>query len=318
MSSDVEFHGGWIVQGVWDEHWTETYTELETYTDSKGNSQTRLVTKTRYHPDSYIVLDSNNYNVNINEVHFEELCEKFGNRKINKPWRSGQSSWGDGRQFTTVWPGNELTFTPCFTSHKYKNKVIRSNSVFNFKDVTKEEKDNLGLYEYPPIYNYYQQDSILGWYDNIAEQTLTKANAKLGAVKQVRIFILVFKDKSIEAALAQQRYWKNGNKNEVVVCVGLHDNKISWVFPFAWDNERLLVDIREEISSTSESENINMTKVVNIIIKLVNEKFNRKHFKDFDYIKSDPPTWAKFLCFISVLLVNCGISFVLVNNKYNA
>lgn len=311
VSWDTEYHGGWVTQSVWTEHWTETYIETETDTDSNGKTTTKVVTKTRYHPDEYIITDSNNYNVNIDEGHFEFLAHKFGNRKIDKPWNIGQSSWGDGRLFTTVYPNTKETFTPCFTKHRYTNKVAVSHSVFNFKTVNKKDQDTYHLYQYPSIYNYYSQNSILGWGDPIAEKTLTEANARLGSIKQVRIFILMFPNQPLQAGLLQQQLWKNGNKNEVVVCIGTNGNKVTWVYPFAWDNERLLVDLREDVAS---NKSVDMINIVNTINKLVETKFSRKHFKDFDYIQVDPPMWAKVICFIITAAINYGIIMWVINN----
>jgi hypothetical protein len=315
MSRDTEYHGGWVVSVVWDEHWTEEYTvTVDDYgTDSKGNRvKTGSHTETRhtYHPDTYGVKDSNGYEISVDLNHYKMLSNKFGNEKIEKPWRSGQSSWGDGRRFTTTWPGTELTFTPCFTSHSYENRVARSHSIFNFREV---DPKALGLYEYPEIKDYHFQNSILGWNDPTAELELTKANCRLGAIKQVRIFILVFRNRSIDTAIDQQMYWKNGNKNEIIICIGINNkNQISWVYPVGWDNERLKVDLREDI--TNAGPEVNMNKIVSITINDVKRAFSRKHFKDFEYIKLEPPTWAKFLCFTIIVLINIGVGFAVVCN----
>lgn len=312
MSYDKEFHGGWVIESTWDEHWTETYTETETYTDSDGKSQTRLVTKTRYHPDVYSVTDSNGYTVYVDDTHYNYLVSKFGNSKEDNPWHVGQSSWGDGRRFTTTWSGKTETFTPCFTSHRYENRVAHSHSVFNFKNVSKKEKEKFGIYEYPEFYNFYSQQSILGWNDPVAQNTLTIANAKLGAIKQVRIFILVFHNKPLESGMVQQQYWKNGNKNEVVICIGSKNGKIDWVYPFAWDNEQLLVDLREDISQQG---NVDMRKIVNTTIALVEKDFKRKSFKEFEYIKLDPPLWAVLIAFFINIFVNIAVAYVVINNE---
>lgn len=315
MAWDYERHGGWVTASQWDEEWTETYTDIETYTDSNGKTQTRTVVKTRYHPDEYHCQDSNGYEVTIDKDHYINMRSVFGNEVTEKPWRSGQSSWGDGRRFTTKWTGNDGNFTPCFTMHRYENRVARSNSVMNLPSVSKADRLKYGIYEYPEMFDYHFQNSILGWNDSIAEKLLMFANARLGKIQQVQVFILVFKNQPLQTGVLQKNHWKNGNKNEVVTCIGIdNDNKIDWVYPFCWDNENLKVNIREEIASMDKLE---MIDVVNKVIQLVGEKFHRKSFKEFEYIKLDPPLWAKTLVFFFILLVNGGVATYVVANDFN-
>jgi hypothetical protein len=131
LSSTTEYRGGWVTSAIWDEHWTEEYWVVVTDHDSKGNViGSHMERRTTYHPDHYFVTDSNNYQVDINYKHFLLLCDRFGNKKKNNPWRSGQCSWGDGRQFKTIWDGEATTYLPCTTKHRYENRVIHSHSIF--------------------------------------------------------------------------------------------------------------------------------------------------------------------------------------------
>jgi hypothetical protein len=265
--------------------------------------------RTSHHPNVYTVKDSNDYEVSVDYNHFEKLSQKFANLETTKPYRSGQCSWGDGRRFTTVWRGNPATYTPCITGHRYENRVARSHSILNFRDV---DPKKYGLYKYPEIYDYHSQNSILGWDDPTAERILTKANCEMGAIKQVRIFIVVFKDKPIDAGIEQQMIWKNGNKNEVVVTIGISsDNLIQWVYPFCWGNEQLKVDLREDLA---ELPKFDIRQVVDKTIKLVNLKFSRKAFSAYKYITLEPPLWAVILCLCFICLLNGGIGYWIVAN----
>lgn len=307
VTGDTEFHGGWIREAIHNQSWTETYTETETetYRDGKETkTRSKTVTKTRFHPAETHAKDSNGYEISISYEHFQALAQRFGNEVKTKPWRSGQSSWGDGYRFTTTYDGRPSAFTPCFTKHNYRNKVIRSRSVFNFKEVSKLERQQYQLYDYPPITNFYEQKSILGWNQPDVERKLAEANAKLGSSKQVRIFVLVFRNQPLEAGFKQQALWKNGNKNEVVTCVNIdQNNAISWVYSFGWDNDRLLVDLREDVMQIGASP-IDMNRVCDTIIEDVAKQFVRKHFKDFDYIRVEPPAWLVFVAFVVTVLTN--------------
>jgi hypothetical protein len=308
-SLDTEFHGGIAQKCVWDEEWTETYLETVTETDSKGRTTTHVEVRTRHHPNEYHVEDSNSYTVSVDKNHYLWLKSLWKSEKIEKPWHSGQSSWGDGRRFITTWKGKPETFVPCFTSHKYVNRVGASRSIFNYSDVTPEIKKKYGLFEYPEIHNFHLQNSILGISDNEAEKILTEFNAKEGSLRQIRIFILIFQDQPLDAALYQQSLWKNGNKNEVVVCVG-RNNSILWVFPFCWTNERLLVDLREDIASMKKFDAV---KVTEKSIDLVRKEFKRKAFKDFEYIYVPPSTTTVVVTFILLVTFNVGFSIYILN-----
>jgi len=309
LASDEEYHGGWVISTVWDEHWTEKYTT--TSTDKKGRTHT--ITHYRYHPDKYKVVDSNGYEIDTDSNDFSRLKNLFGNQKSEKPWHLGQSSWGDGYRYTSDWPGSQHTYVPCLSSHRYENRVARSHSIFNFREV---DPKKYHLYKYPEIENYYNQKSILGFNDSEAESFLTKFNCAYGGIKKVRVFILVFCNEPVDAGIEQQMYWKNGNKNEVVICIGIDSSRseIKWVYPFAWDNEYLKIDLRENIS---ELKLLDMKKVVDITTNLVLNKFKMKNFKEFEYLTLDPPLWIIVLCLFFNLALNFGILYWVIFNNYS-
>lgn len=314
LSSDTEFHGGIATKCVWDESWTETYYEMVTETDSRGNTSTHMETRTRYHSDEYKVEDTNGYNVSVDKEHYKKLRSKWNNEKAEHPWRSGQSSWGDGRRFTTLWPNTEEDQVPCFTAHRYENRIVRSRSLFKLKIPTENEKKKFALVDYPEIYDYHYQKSIIGWQNRKAEESLTRFNSEYGRIKQVRVFIIVFVNQPLEAGFKQQALWQNANKNELVLCLSVSKaNMIDWVYPFCWDNDKLKIDLREAIAEQKE---LDMEKVVQTTTKLVLEEFHRKSFKDFEYVTLDPPGWAVGLCFVFIVFVNVGVALWVIYNQF--
>jgi hypothetical protein len=313
MGADTEYHGGYVISCVWDEHWTEEYWVVVTDYDSKGNvSGSHLERRESYHPDYYIVHDSNGYEVDVDYKHYQYMVSHFGNEEETYPHRSGKCSSGDGRRFETKWNGSDETYTPCITQHRYENRVARSHSILNFREVSDELKKKYDLYDYPEIFNYHYQHPLLGWDDPAASWKLTRANCDLGVIKQVHIFMLVFHNQPLDAAIEQQMLWKNGNKNEIVICIGVDSTKtLTWVYPFAWDNERLKVDLREEIATQNQNGPLNMGRTVDIAVNLIQKEFSRKHFKDFKYIKLEIPWWGVSLVFLVVVLENAGFIYYL-------
>jgi hypothetical protein len=97
----------------------------------------------------------------------------------------------------------------------------------------------------------------------------------------------------------------------VVICIGkTQQNTITWVFPFMWDNERLVVDLREDITSMKKFDAV---KVTEKSIDLVRKEFKRKAFKDFEYIYVPPSTTTIIVTFILLVAFNAGFSIYILN-----
>lgn len=313
QTRDTEYWGGWAVKAEYYEDWNELVTYTETYTDSKGRTQTRTKTRIDYHPPYWQVVDNNGCEISVNSATFESLCQKFGNKRFIELNRNYHTD--DGDLYVTVWNQQDSALIPVTTSHSYENKVAVSDSVFNFPEV---DPKTYGLFEYPEITGYYSCKSILGSGDPShaeAERSLTFWNAKLGATKQVRMLILVFQNQPIQAGFEQESYWKGGNKNGFVITLGVDSqNSITWCHPFSWTEiEDLKVDTREFVLS---QKTLNLKAIVDWLVPQVKHRFERKHFQDFAYISVEPPAWATFLVFVLVTALNLGLSYWIINNDH--
>ena len=91
-------------------------------------------------------------------------------------------------------------------------------------------------------------------------------------------------NKPIEVSEQQKIYWEGGNKNELVICVGLDSlNNIKWNNTFSWcDAPELEIKIKSHLN---ENEKLNIPELCNFIENNLNS-WKRKEFKDFDYINS--------------------------------
>jgi hypothetical protein len=140
----------------------------------------------------------------------------------------------------------------------YENRVKCSKSVFNFAEVDSEDVKAYKLFKYPHNveFNY---NPILGFYDPKASLKLQKYNAQIGSWKQVHMLILVFKDQPVKAAIMQEGYWKGGNKNEFILCMGIRDTSISWAKVISWTEvDELKIRVEKEVQGMP----LNMTKIV--------------------------------------------------------
>jgi hypothetical protein len=79
---------------------------------------------------------------------------------------------------------------------------------------------------------------------------LQVVNSLFGASREVRVFLIVFKNQPRDAGYIQERYWEGGNMNEIVVCVGIDENEnVKWGHVFSWtESTGVKIKIKNEIS----------------------------------------------------------------------
>jgi hypothetical protein len=210
----------------------------------------------------------------ITEQQHDELVRQFGtkkgiydSRRNYAPRDRAVGSSGtkfEGKRvgetsyiYQTNWGGEDNTRKAYTSVHTYVNKIKASDlSIFNMKIVSDEEADSLGLFKYPPyrgglfsMTEGLEYPTILG--SNVSKETQEKfkrLNGKFGSTNQLRLWILVFENKPMSIAEYQKNYWVNGNKNELVVCIGKKGNEIQWSQSFSWAHSDVLtVAVKNEV-----------------------------------------------------------------------
>ena len=139
-------------------------------------------------------------------------------------------------------------------------------------------------------------------------------NGYYGERKQFRVFVLFFMNKPEEIVEKQRSYWQGGNKNELVVCVGIDKNKnVKWCNAFSWcDSPVVGVKSRDWFMNNP----VNLEKYAEYIGPIVEKEWHRKKFEDFDYLTvelTDVQYWA---IIIILLIFNIVMSFWIVTNNY--
>ena len=298
-------------------------------TDSKGNTKYC----TEYYDCSYcdengpswVLTNDQGETFYISEKKFRELSKRWNskprfvelNRSINYHFGCGQ----DGDKYVIDWDGKPITSEPTSESHSYENRVQAAHTAFDFPDVSESDVKEYGLFEYSKVNGYYQ-NCILGmdqiqWIPGPEKDTLIKMmnylNGEMGPRKQLRTWILFFEDKPELSAFMQEAYWKGGNKNEMVVCIGLssHTRDLQWVKAFSWTpNRTLLVEIRENIMNTKKFSG----KALYEVLRRDLEGFQRKQFKEFNYITVDPPSWSITATFLITIIITVSACYWTVVN----
>ncbi|HLD25997.1 MAG TPA: hypothetical protein VJC05_03075 [Candidatus Andersenbacteria bacterium] len=324
LTHDTEYWGGWMTKAEHYEDWDEQvpccHPKFTTTIDSKGNSHTVFAGfqhsyDVDYHPPYWQVSDSNGIAKRIDEQTFNKLVTRFGNHErivLNRDYHSN-----DGDKYVTTWPGDDQTLVPITTLHSYENRVQATHTIIEFNQV---DPKRYNLFEYPEIRGYYQCPAILGDGGPTkakAERITSRTNAKLGKRKQIRIWILIFKDKPLDAAFDQRDYWKGGNKNELIVCIGVNKaHQVQWCYPISWTEvESLKVDARNFVIG-QKGKPLDLVAIANWLHKACAERFVRKQFADFDYLTIDPPAWGYVLTFVLTIAINGGLSWYIVANEF--
>ncbi|KKW33404.1 MAG: hypothetical protein UY76_C0003G0009 [Candidatus Uhrbacteria bacterium GW2011_GWA2_52_8d] len=330
QTADSEFWGGWATQAEYFERWDERVSCMHTKYCKRSVSRRRPDGSThsdteRYacgtehmydvdiHPPRWVLHDSNGEHQSVSSAQFERLATMWGNRLFVELGRRYHSI--DGDKFVATWDKDEATFVPVTTEHTYENRVQASTSIFNFQEV---DLKTWNLYEYPGIGSY-DQPSILGAHTDQTQEAdllLRIWNAKFGNGKQVKMFVLLFGPQTtLETGLAQENYWKGGNKNEFTLALGTdHAGKVTWAHIISWTEAgRLKIDVREH---ALHQEKLDLVELSQYMVDQVGKNFVRKPFADFSYLTVEPPGWAVALSYFLTLLANVGLSWWIIHNRH--
>lgn len=311
QTHDIEYWTGYLTKVEYYESWTEQYTTVETYSDGK-NIKTRVVTKIRHHPPYWQGVDNMGLTYSISRKEFDYYCAWWGSNYKVDIFHFGQISWGDGNKYVGDWPRDWNRAQVCTFTRSYKNKILPNYNLFQYVHVDKKEIEQYQLYDYPYVANYFNVPSVLGWSGPEVER-LNKLNAYIGATKEVRMWVLVFRNQPVLAAQMQEALWVRGNKNELVVCVGLNGNKVDWCHTFSWCDREKVGPMMENIQTNSINKTLD--EVITITYDNVTKHWVRKNFEDFDYISIPQRPWAIAIAYILVIMSSAGCSAFAILNE---
>lgn len=323
QTTDTEFWTGWGYEARYYEDWNEYIHRTCTREVCSGTGERRSChtefydcSYVDYHPEYWIVHESNGQKLRITESKFNELSKRWNNKSFVDLRRNYHTN--DGDMYVSKWDQSLSTMEVLTTAHSYENRVAATNNVFTFPEVEEETKKRYGIWNYPPIYRDWKQPSLLGVdSSHEASVALNKLNARLGREKQVKFFILLFHNKPLEASLVQEDAWKGGNKNELVLTIGIDTEwKVQWARAFSWSDREAAEVYVKEVALKQQNQRLDLLKIVNESYPIIEKHFVRKHFEDFSYISVQPTTFQIILTFVLTLLANIGISFFIVKNEF--
>lgn len=277
----------------YDVNYHAPYSEV-TIKDHKGNSST----------------------IGISDSFYKELSKKFGNSVFVDLNRNYHTI--NGNKYVSYWRGDPMKSQNFVTEHTYENRIQCSPSVFNYLKVDSTDRKRYSLFDYPFCDNNGLLPSILGSLvpnKDSAEQKLQFINGDLGSKKQVRVWIVLYRNQPLQAAKMQQAYWRNGNKNELVICIGVNpDNQVQWSYVFSWTEHSLIhSEIRDFVVNQKQ---LDLVRLSDFLYSEISEKWIRRPFAQFSYITVSPPVWAIVLAVILQILFNVFYSIWAVKNEF--
>lgn len=314
-TTDTEYFGGYATKAEYFEDWDERVScrhEIScshTCTSGSGNNKTTYNCHSNdgyyhsydvdYHPPEWMITDSNNAEFSVGVDTYDKLAKRWNNSKKIELNRSYHSN--DGDKFVTVWDGLDSSIEDTTKPHLYENKIPVSNSLLKFREVSREEARAAGLFDYPPVNNYFQE-VILSSMKELSQSShpYRLINAKLGRKKQVRVYVIVFVNKPLSISYDQEAYLQGGNKNEVIITVGIDESKKQlWgrAFSYAFTLEKnkvLEAEINTKLNSYSQ---IDLTDFGNWLYSELDSKFVRREFTPINKeLAIEYPPYLVVLC----------------------
>lgn len=324
-TGDTEYLGFHTKKIVYYEAWDEKVSCSHSYdcncsTDSKGNKTCSTCYEhlydVDYHPEHWVRVDNTGYEYEISKSTYNNLKERFATKtsfvELNRNFHSI-----DGNAYRTDWGGEPERSDIITKSHSYTNKIQASHSIFKFENIDEKTKKMWGLYDYPLVTSGYYQPVVLGNSVNQAtDRKLQYINGYYGLMKQFRMYILFFKDKSMDVAFKQRSYWEGGNKNELLICIGMDKSgSFNWVKCFSWmDKPELEVEVQNYFN---KNKNLNLSEFADWLPNEIVRHWHRKQFKDFDYLQIELTETQIWWVFSIVMLYTIICCFWIVTNEFD-
>lgn len=323
--TDTEYLGYYVTKVCYYEPWNEYIHQTctrEVYdgTDKDGNAQYHTETYdcsyVDYHPARWTMINNNGCETYIDQELYNKICSKFRTPKRFVDMHRHYYTI-DGDMYECYFNGDRNRMWTLTTSHLYKNKILKSKSIFNFSEVDEKDKLDYRLYDYPKYKYEYDQSPIMSeiYVPKYVIDSFKYVNAYYGNRYQFRTYVMIWKNAPIETSTYQEDYFVGGNKNELCICISVNNsNQIQWVRTFSWEDRP---NLEVEIDHLWEyGAQLDLMKLNRYLIDNVPKKWKRKPFADFEYINTMLTSGQWWVIIIVTCIFNIILSIFVVNNEY--
>lgn len=325
VPSDTETWSGRVQYAQYQPRWREYYeeaiyrTEHYTTTDSKGHVQhhTRQVfshweSRRRWHEAQWWV-ETELGTFGVDEGRYVDVLKEFGGSiiQVDGDRRTGEHASrmieGVPHDDRTV---NQTSYVyPVTIRQQFDNRLLKATgSLYNFEPVLPEQAKS--LYAWPENENRFESDRLLGTANALWDQrSWDQMNAILGPSKNVNLIAIGFPaGTSLELGMLQERYWKGGKKNDLVLMYGGDPRKPEWAYVFGWTERQSVKRLLENRLRQGEA-------TIQEITSLVEAEYELLPFEEkFAHVEIETPWWY-YLIFAIVVVASQSIAhFVFVTN----
>jgi hypothetical protein len=294
---DTEYLGYYIVRVEYYEDWNAWV--QSTCTDS--NDQQYDCSYAEYYEEYWAMVDNNGYSYRITKREYEyivRLLKYQGNlmpvfKELNRDYYTN-----DGDMYYLNLPP-ELLFLPITRSQEYTNRIILNQSLYRYEKVSAEEKDSLGLFDYPEIghfklhreFEFYPvsanayQHSTQGCDDKVFTWMIDQLNGWYGASHHLRTYVFFYPEKGREVAQKQIDYLQLGNFNELIILLGTRGKEITWCETHSWEEvPKLRTAVKQWFTVNNHTDSL-LRFPVWYRQQVEAGLWTMKNYHDFDYIR---------------------------------
>ena len=292
---------------------------------------------------TYITDDrGNKYRISFGK--YKEIDKRWAHNKytVKKMTKrdAGYTTTGDkyrragrGNRHIVKWDHVPKTAEPIVREHTYENRLQTQS---HWGKVSEEDRVLYDVFEYPSVPGGWRLKALLTngpafrKTDNYLQYLNGHLNTNNGGYKKVRLWLLVYSNQPQESAELQRAYWKDGNKNEIVVMIGTNaEQEIVWgdVMSQTDESQALLINIRDELllnmrkptegGYSGKLTDPDLLKFTHWLGDAVKASYVKPDFEQYDYIQVSPSMFAIILTYIIVLLVNIAAGAFVVYNPWH-
>jgi len=339
MTDDVETWSGQVIQSIEYSRWKEYY-EYAVYrteyyyvtvddysTDNKGRtyrSGSHREQRSRevfdhweptscWHRATWNV-DTSLGNHGIDEVKFNYLCHKFGDKHTvqgNRVTGEHNSRMIDGDPNDYVAFNLKGWIEPVSDTKHFENRIKASPSLFSFVKVP----TNISVFTWPETKRLFDTTRLMGnARQRISVLEWDQLNSVLGPTKKVNLILIGFTNNTPrEYARWQEAAWIGGKKNDLVMCYAGDNTNTQWSYVFGWTEKALVKRNLESLLLNNEIDHDLVSKIKNEVIA----NYEIKDWKKFDYITIEPPSWSYWVYFLVMIITQTGLYIFFHKNLFD-
>lgn len=316
VGHDTETISGSAYKAVYQPEWKSNETRTESYTTGSGNNRTTRTRTVRYvetHAASY-ELHSDIGTFGIGESTWETLAQTHGSavtaHRGHRPnYRSGDRddyhmdlsrNGGGDEELAAV--GLGTPDFPVTRTRSWVNRLEHSDSLLRLPALKEGEAERLGLPDYPepPSSALGRTGRIVGA-GGMDPRGWDRLNALLGPSKRVNLILVYLGDGStVETAMKLRQHWRNGKKNDLVLCVDKTD--AAWSYVFGWASSDLP---KQSVATALRQGPVDTSRIPDIWSAVWND------FQPYDWTKVDRiplkvPYWSIVVALIVTAVAQYG------------